>query len=65
MNSLVGTAKFAALQECLYGPIFSFEHPGLFPILSAFMNQVKLIELTRPDGKWTVDEVVEVIKSYE
>lgn len=59
--TLTGAEKFATLQECLYGPIFPEEHHGLFTLLSAVTSQVDVIRMKRPEGKWSVNEIAEVI----
>ena len=61
MSSLTGVEKFAALQECVYGPMLPDEHHGLFRLFSAAVEQVAVHRIIRPEGRWTVDEVAEVI----
>lgn len=61
MSSLTGVEKFAALQECVYGPMLPDEHPGQFRLFSAAAEQVAVHRIIRPEGRWTVDEVAEVI----
>jgi hypothetical protein len=61
VNSLCGAAKFAALQECIYGPLFPEEHHGLFPLLSSLSSQVEIVSIVRPALKWSAKEVAEVI----
>jgi hypothetical protein len=58
---LSGTEKFNALLECLYGPIFQEEHPGLFSIFSAAVRQADVFRIRRPEHRWSVREVVKVI----
>jgi hypothetical protein len=60
-RELVGTAKFDALLGCVYGPVLGGDHPTLFPSLSSFLDRVPVFELTRPDGRRSVDEVVDCI----
>lgn len=58
---LAGADKFAALQECIYGPLFPEEHPGLFAITTAVVEQVEVIRIMRPATRWSVNEVAEII----
>ncbi len=60
ISCLTGMDKFAALQDCIHGPFFQEEHTGAFPLFSA-AAQVDVFRIKRPEGRWTVDEVVEVI----
>ncbi|MBF0545102.1 MAG: hypothetical protein HQM08_11735 [Candidatus Riflebacteria bacterium] len=59
--SLTGAVKFAALQDSIYGPLLPQEHPNVFSLISIITKQVKLFCIKRPEGKWTVKEIVEVI----
>jgi len=61
VSSLTGADKFAALQDCVYGPMLPDEHPGQFRLFSATAEQSAVHRIIRPEGCWTVDEVVEVI----
>jgi len=61
VTRLAGTEKFAALQGCIYGPLFPQEHHGLFPLVSAVAAQVDIIRIERPAGRWSANEVVEAI----
>ena len=58
---LEGSAKFAALQTCVYGPLLAGEHPQVFPLFAAVADQVAVIRVVRPIGKWTVDELVDLM----
>lgn len=60
ISCLTGMDKFEALQDCIHGPFFQAEHTGAFPLFSA-TAQVDVFRIKRPEGRWTVDEVVEVI----
>lgn len=60
-TSLSGTDKFSALQECIYGPLFPEEHADQFALFAAIANQVDVIRLDRPAGRWSAHEVAEVI----
>lgn len=61
ITHLAGTEKFAALQECIYGPLFPEEHPGIFSVLSALISQVDIFRLQRPIRGCSVKMVVEAI----
>ena len=58
---LYGLDKFAALQECIYGPFFPEEHPGQFALFAAIANQVSMFRIERPKSRWSAHEVAEVI----
>jgi hypothetical protein len=58
---LNGGAKFEALQECIYGPLFPEEHPNMFYLSCALIAQTDMFRLARPVIGWSVDEIVEVI----
>jgi hypothetical protein len=61
VQSVSGTEKFAALQECIYGPLLPEEHPNLFPIFTALTQQVAVYRMERPANRWTADAVAEVL----
>lgn len=56
-----GSDKFRTLQECMYGPMFTEEHPALFPLMSTVVNTVPFFRLERPAGRWSVSEVADAI----
>ena len=56
-----GGDKFHALQECMYGPMFTEEHPALFPLMSTVVNTVPFFWLERPAGRWSIGEVGDAI----
>jgi len=58
---LRGVEKFAALQDCVYGPLLPEEQPGQFPLLAAIAEQVAIVCIERPAEQWTVDKVAEMI----
>ncbi|MBL0225865.1 MAG: hypothetical protein IPQ16_09910 [Geobacteraceae bacterium] len=58
---LGGVTKFTALQDCIYGPLFPEEHPGIFAVITRLVTQVEVIRLKRPAKGWSVNEVVEAI----
>jgi len=56
-----GGDKVRALQECVYGPMFTEEYPALFPLMSTVVNTVPFFWLERPTGRWSVGEVGDAI----
>lgn len=60
-EALGSAHKFAALQECLYGPLFPEEHTGIFTTVAQLASQVDMIRLRRPAKGWSVNEVMEAI----
>ena len=58
---LAGTEKFAALQECIYGPQFPEELLGIFPLKTALISQIEIVSIKRPITGWSLEEVVEAI----
>lgn len=58
---LKGTEKLDALMHCVYGPLLPEEHPGLFKLFSATAEQVEILRIHRPEGRWTVDEIVRTV----
>ncbi len=60
-EDLGGAHKFAALQDCIYGPLFPEEHEGIFATIAKLASQVDMIRLRRPAKGWSVNEVVEAI----
>lgn len=61
VTALNGAEKFATLQECIYGPVFPEEHPGIFPLLTAISEQVDIVRIERPASHWSLDDVVGAI----
>jgi hypothetical protein len=61
VTAAAGGAKFRALQDCLYGPMFTEEHPALFPLMSTVAATVPFFLLERPAGRWSVGEVADAI----
>lgn len=61
LSRLCGTDKFDALLESVYGPLFGEEHPGLFTTFTSTAAQTDIYRIKRPEGRWSVDEVVELI----
>jgi hypothetical protein len=55
---LKGADKLDALMGCVYGPLFSEEHPGLFTLFSATVEQADILRIQRPEGCWTVNGIV-------
>lgn len=61
INRLNGIGKFAALQDCIYGPQLPEEAAELFPLVKSVTEQVKIITIQRPFRGCSVDQVVEAI----
>jgi hypothetical protein len=61
ISQVEGADKFNALMDCIYGPLFKDDHPGLFKLLSATCEQVEFFRICRPEGIWTVDEIVKAV----
>lgn len=61
VTPLRGQEKFAALQECVYGPLLPGEHPGQFALFAAVSEQVAFYRILRPESRWSINEVVEAI----
>jgi len=61
LTHLAGVEKFAALQECIYGPQFTEEMPGIFSLLTILTQQVDICRLQRPARGCSVNKVVEAI----
>jgi hypothetical protein len=56
-----GAARFAALQECIYGPLLPAEHQEQFSLLAAVAKRTPIYRIDRPEDRWTVDQIVKVI----
>lgn len=61
LTSLSGVEKFAALQDCIYGPQFVEELPDLFKFSSILIDQVNIVRLERPSNGITIDKVIGTI----
>jgi hypothetical protein len=61
VTEVSGGDKFHALQECIYGPMFTEEHPALFPLMSTVAAAVPFFRLERPAGRWSVSEVANAV----
>jgi hypothetical protein len=58
---LDGAGAFAAVQSNLYGPAPAAHHEELFPLLSAIVEQARVVAVRRPRGRWTTAQVVVAI----
>jgi hypothetical protein len=56
-----GSENFRTLQNCLYGPMVTSEHPALCPLMSTLARSVPFFHLQRPSSRWSVPEVVDVL----
>ncbi len=61
MRSIIGSEKFGALQQCIYGPLLPEEHPDHFPLLSALAQRVKVYCIERPADRWTPEAVADLV----
>lgn len=61
VRPLTGIEKFECVQDCIYGPMFPGQHPGVFPLMQAVMRSTEVYRLQRPAKGWTVAEVADVI----
>jgi hypothetical protein len=61
VTEVSGGDKFHALQKCVYGPMFTEEHPALFPFMSTVVAAVPFFRLERPAGRWSVSEVANAV----
>lgn len=61
LRPLAGTEKFAALQECVYGPLLAEEHPALHPLFAAVAQRVAVCRVSRPPERWSADEIADRI----
>ena len=59
---LIGRAKFAALSDCVYGPVLGHEGPAMLPMLAAVLAQSTVTRIIRPADGWSVDAVLDVIQ---
>jgi hypothetical protein len=61
VQAATGMGKFDLVQRCIYGPMFSSEHPAAFPLIQAVMRTVDVYQLERPAEGWTVADVADAI----
>ena len=64
MTQATGAARFDLLQQCMYGPTFPEDYPELFPLLTEVGRGVPWLCLARPDSRWSVHEVADLIVSH-
>jgi hypothetical protein len=58
---LHGGDRFAALHQAVAGPWFPENQASAFPIVSAILASVPVIQLERPRQRWSLTEILEVI----
>jgi hypothetical protein len=58
---VTGAAKFVALRDCLYGPVFQADRESLFPLEVALLARTPVYRLFRPLDRWTMDDVLTVL----
>jgi hypothetical protein len=61
ISRLNGADKLNAMMDCVYGPLFREEHPGLFTLFSATVEQADILRIQRPEGRWTMDGIVKAV----
>jgi hypothetical protein len=61
VERLRGAGLFDALQDCIYGPLLAADTPPCFPVQAALARSVRVWRITRPQSRWSLDEVVEAI----
>lgn len=64
LESLLGADKFAALQQCLYGPLLTGEQAMFLPALASVAQQTDVVRLCRPAARWSVDEVALCVHNW-
>jgi hypothetical protein len=45
----------------MYGPMFTAEHPALFPLMSTVVTRRPFFRLERPASRWSVGEVADAV----
>ncbi len=58
VRALNGAEKFFAAQSCVYGPMLPDEHPGVFPLFAALVDQVPIFCIERPLDRWSLSAVI-------
>jgi hypothetical protein len=53
-----GRAQFAELLRCVYGPLLPGEAAAMFPDLALIARSAPLWRIRRPEGRWTVPQIV-------
>jgi hypothetical protein len=61
VSSLTGAEKFDALQSSIYGPLFPGEHPALFPLCAAVVDQVEVHRIKRPQDLWSTEKLADLL----
>lgn len=60
---LAGAEKFAALQSCIYGPLFPQEHVDCFAVQAALAEGIPVRRILRAGPGWSLDAVVRGVMS--
>ncbi|EME71277.1 hypothetical protein H261_03743 [Paramagnetospirillum caucaseum] len=58
---LIGAEKFAALHDCIYGPLLPEELGDHFTVFSAVAGGVPMRRVCRPNGTWTIAAIMSEI----
>jgi hypothetical protein len=61
VRALCGAERFAALQECVYGPLLPAEHQRQFGLFATVAEQVAVYRIDRPAERRTVDEIAAIV----
>ncbi len=61
VRALNGAEKFSTVQTCVYGPMLPEEHPAIFPLFTALVEQVAVYHVTRPHTRWSLADVTKII----
>jgi hypothetical protein len=61
VRELTGVERFAAFQECVYGPVLASQQAAELTRIAAVMQQCPVFRIDRPAGRWTADEIAEAI----
>jgi hypothetical protein len=61
IERVTGRAKIGVLLAAAYGPLFPEQIGAQAAIFARALEQVEMLEITRPDGAWTLDAVIAAI----
>jgi hypothetical protein len=61
VTALTGAQKLDGLLASLYGPVFAGEHPRLFGVCAAVLEQVQLFRIRRPADGWSIEEIRDIV----
>lgn len=61
LSPVHGRDRFTAIQQNLFGPLLPAQHRALFPRVCALARQTEVFMLYRPAGRWTVEELADIL----